>query len=403
MNDLHKSPLSSYIAGFIICSLIASCSPSVFVESTSSRRPYDYESSTLHPEITTYLHSDIISVYINLDRDELLYTRDGENTPFTTKVLVQLNGDSWIWSDTLTSETPRWLYNRFDLTSSKSAESKESSEWLDYAITDKNRNSSIKDAIEIRDVLVWNMLENWPISSSYAAVGTPIKIISDDLNMWHVSHVVPDNSLPAPPFSRYRNPIDTLTAFPHSVIDDSWIILDGVQKFTSPTSDSELIIHGRNEDFPVAKDVLFLLESTRYIATRSEYSTIQNASHPKEALDEFWLSCGKSPEKTKELIKIYYSRVEEANRYFSGLQEGWRTDRGMIHIIHGVPNRVRRDYWNEFWTYGEEGTTNTLTFRFRRRRHDLDNNRFRLERNIIYRSTWERMITSWRNGRVHRD
>ena len=250
MNDLHKSPQSSYIVGFIICSLIASCSPSVFVESTSSRRPYDYESSPLHPEITTYLHSDIISVYINLDRDELLYTRDGENTPFTTKILVQLNGDSWIWSDTLTNETPRWLYNRFDLTSSKSAESQKSSEWLDYAITDKNRNSSIKDAIEIRDVLVWNMLENWPISSSQAAVGTPIKIISEDLSMWHVSHVVPVNSLPAPPFSRYKNPIDTLTAFHHSVIDDSWIILNGVQRFTLDPSIGEFILTSSHLQLP---------------------------------------------------------------------------------------------------------------------------------------------------------
>ena len=156
MNDLHKSPLSSYIAGFIICSLIASCSPSVFVESTSSRRPYDYESSTLHPEITTYLHSDIISVYINLDRDELLYTRDGENTPFTTKVLVQLNGDSWIWSDTLTSETPRWLYNRFDITSSKSAESKESSEWLDYEITDKYLAITERNIYDQPEYYLWS-------------------------------------------------------------------------------------------------------------------------------------------------------------------------------------------------------------------------------------------------------
>jgi GWxTD domain-containing protein len=289
------------------------------------------------------------------------------------------------------------------LSDSKSVESQESSDWLDYVITDQNRNSSIKDAIEIRDVLVWNLHENWPMSGSNATIGTPIKIVSEDVITWNVSHVVPVKSLPAPPFSRYRNPLDTLTAFPHSVIDDSWIVLNGVQKFTSPSSDIEIVIHGRNIDFPKAKDVLFLVESTRYIATRREYSAMQNASHPKEALDEFWLSCGKSPEKTKELIKIYYSRVEEANRYFSGLQEGWRTDRGMIHIIHGIPNRVRRDYWNEFWTYGEEGTSNTLTFRFKRRRHDFDNNRFRLERNIIFRTTWDRMITSWRNGRVHRD
>ena len=403
MKALHRSPINLTLVWFILISLLISCSPSLLIESKSSRRPYDYEASTLHPEISTYLHSDTLSVYINIDRDELLYTREGDNTPFTAKALVQLNEQSWIWTDTLTSETPRWIYNRFDLMNFITVESTEYSSWLNFVITDQNRNSSIKDAVEIREVLIWNMSENWPLSESNAAIGTPIKIISKGQSSWNVSHVVPDKSLPAPPFSRYRNPLDTLTAFPHSIIEDSWIVINGVQKFKSNYSDVEFLIHGRHEDFPDAKDVLFLIESTRYITTRSEYSAMQNASHPKEALDDFWLSCGKSPEKSKELIKIYYSRVEEANRYFSGLLEGWRTDRGMIHIIHGVPNRVRRDYWNEYWTYGEEGTSNTLIFRFRRRSHELDNNVFKLERNIVFRSTWDRMVTSWRNGRVQRD
>ena len=403
LNDLLTSPHRLPFVWLILMSLVTSCSTSILVESTSSRRPYDFEASALHPEVVTYLHSGTLSVYINLDRDELLYTRDGENTPFTSKVLVQINDERWIWTDTLTSETPRWLSNKFDLNNIVTEGSKETGSWLSFEITDQNRNSSIKNAAEISEVLLWNLNENWPLSNSNAATGTPLKIISARPNSWKVSHVVPPNSLPAPPFSRYRNPLDTLTAAPHSIVDEDWITLEGVQKFASTSNDMEFVIYGRHEDFPDAKDVLFLIESTRYIATRSEYSAMQKASHPKEALDDFWLSCGKSPEKSKELIKTYYARVEEANRYFSGLLEGWRTDRGMIHIIHGVPNRVRRDYWNEYWTYGEEGTSNTLTFRFRRRRHELDNNVFKLERNIVFKSTWDRMVTSWRNGRVQRD
>ena len=384
-------------------SLFSSCSTSTLVDSTSSRRPYDFEASTLHPEVVTYLHSGTLSVYINIDRDELLYTREGENTPFTSKVLVQLNDVRWIWTDTLKSETPRWLTNKFDLNNILSEGAIQAGDWLSYNITDQNRNSSIKNAAEIREVLIWNLNENWPLSNANAATGTPLKIISSGSSTWNVSHVIPQKSLPAPPFSRYSNPLDTLTAPAHSIIEEDWITLEGVQKFTSPTNDIEFVIYGRHEDFPAAKDVLFLIESTRYIATRSEYAAMQKVSHPKEALDDFWLSCGKSPEKSKELIKTYYARVEEANRYFSGLLEGWRTDRGMIHIIHGVPNRVRRDYWNEYWTYGEEGTSNTLTFRFRRRPHTLDNNAFKLERNIVFKLTWDRMVTSWRNGRVQRD
>ena len=158
MKDLHQSPLDLTLVWFILISLLISCSPSLLIESKSSRRPYDYEASTLHPEISTYLHSDTLSVYINIDRDELLYTREGDNKPFTAKALVQLNEQSWIWSDTLKSETPRWIYNRFDIMNFITEESTEYSSWLNFVITDQNRNSSIKDAVEIRKVLLWNMV-----------------------------------------------------------------------------------------------------------------------------------------------------------------------------------------------------------------------------------------------------
>ncbi|MGY8884682.1 MAG: hypothetical protein ACKVKI_04130, partial [Flavobacteriales bacterium] len=176
MNDLHTSPHRLPLVWLILMSLVTSCSTSILVESTSSRRPYDFEASALHPEVVTYLHSGTLSVYINLDRDELLYTRDGENTPFTSKVLVQLNDERWIWTDTLTSETPRWLSNKFDLNNMISEGSKETGSWVSFEITDQNRNSSIKNAAEISEVLLWNLNENWPLSNSNAATGTPLKI-----------------------------------------------------------------------------------------------------------------------------------------------------------------------------------------------------------------------------------
>ena len=73
------------------------------------------------------------------------------------------------------------------------------------------------------------------------------------------------------------------------------------------------------------------------------------------ALDEFWLKCGGNENKAKRLISTYYDRVEEANTFFSGMQEGWRTDRGMVHIVMGVPDMIRRFSWREVWIYGDEG------------------------------------------------
>ena len=384
----------------VVILAMASCSTSLLSDSTSSRRPYDFESTALHAEVIPFLHSDTLSVFLKVAREELLYTREYDKAPFVANLEITFNSQKWMLSDTLSGTSPRVIQRRFDL---KESEDQLDKAWLKYTIKDLNRSSSLTALREVENIVAWDLQENWPTHNGFIAVGSQILIMTDVSNTWDVKHVVPSKKLPAPPFSNYRNPLDTLKARKHSTIKNRWTVLEGCQVFTLTDKETNLVIQGVTEEFPALKNVRHLIESVRYIATRSEYSALLNASNPKVALDEFWMSCGKSTERSRKLIKTYYSRVEEANLSFSGLQNGWRTDRGMIHIVYGVPNRVRRDYWTEVWTYGEEGTSNTLTFRFKRKIHDLDNNRYRLERNMMYRSSWDRMVTSWRNGRVQND
>ena len=141
-------------------------------------------------------------------------------------------------------------------------------------------------------------------------------------------------------------------------------------------------------------------ECTRYIATRDEYNRLLNSAHPKLALDQFGLTVRHS-DKARNLIRIYYDRVEEANTFFSGLQEGWRTDRGMVHIVMGILTELGAMGGVRFGFMEEK--PNSITFVFNRRSHDLDGNIFILERNHMYRTSWDRMVTSWRNGRIHGD
>ena len=385
---------------FVVALIASSCSTSLSYDSNTSRRPYDYESTSLHADVIPFFYDDTLSVFLKVNREELLYTREFDKAPFTANLELIFNSQKWLLTDTLSNNSPRWIRQRFDLNKSENELDKS---WVQYTVKDLNRNSSQAAMKEVENIVAWSIQENWPINKGFIAIGSQIAIITDGNTTWEVNHVIPKNKLPAPPYSSYRNPLDTLKAKPHSTIEDSWTVLEGAQVFTSPDKNLSLVIHGMSPEFPTLKNVRHLIESVRYISTRSEFSALLSASNPKMALDEFWLSCGKSPDKARRLIKTYYARVEEANLSFSGLQEGWRTDRGMIHIIYGVPQRVRRDYWTEVWTYGEEGKSNTLTFRFKRRLHDLDNNRYRLERSITYRSSWDRMVTSWRNGRVQND
>jgi len=150
------------------------------------------------------------------------------------------------------------------------------------------------------------------------------------------------------------------------------------------------------------RDLDEMIRATRYIAKRDEYQTMRKARDPKRALDEFWLQFGEDPEEARQLIATYYGRVREANVHFSGLKEGWCTDRGMVHIIFGHADRVRRDRIGETWIYGDEGDVNALVFRFSRRERGDDFNAFELERYPGFRSPWEAMVGSWRRGKVRK-
>lgn len=150
------------------------------------------------------------------------------------------------------------------------------------------------------------------------------------------------------------------------------------------------------------RDVEEMIRATRYIATRDEYRTMREARDLKKALDTFWMQFSGSAEEARNLIRTYYGRVHEANVHFSGLREGWRTDRGMVMVVFGHPDRTRRDRYGETWIYGEEGDINALIFRFSRRPAGDDFNVLELERYPGFRSPWEAMVSSWRRGKIRR-
>jgi GWxTD domain-containing protein len=341
--------------------------------------------------------ADLYSLALTIDRSELLYTRETPSSAFTSNLTLRVDTSSFTISDTLETDSPRNIDLQFTVHSSSVLNS------VLVELTDENRNTAIRKEVVLSNYTVWDNKNEVIIHGSNVEIGAEILIHSPNVDSWLVEFVNPEKLLPAPPFSGAFNRLDTITTMSLGLAYTNWTVLEGCQKFSDPLSNKSFIIMGRARNFPAPIEVSDLIDATRYIATRDEYKRMQNASHPKLALDEFWLDCGQSTDKSRLLIDVYYDRVEEANKFFSGLQEGWRTDRGMVHIIMGVPDRVKRDIWSEYWIYGEEGTSNCTTFLFRRTSHDLDDNMFRLERNIIYRTTWDRMVTSWRNGRVHRD
>jgi hypothetical protein len=75
----------------------------------------------------------------------------------------------------------------------------------------------------------------------------------------------------------------------------------------------------------------------------------------------------------------------------------------MVHIVFGVPTRIRTSPGAEWWIYGEEGNVNTVIFRFNHASTPFDDTVWVLDRSVQFRTAWDRMVTAWRTGRIQGD
>ena len=156
-----------------------------------------------------------------------------------------------------------------------------------------------------------------------------------------------------------------------------------------------------HEGYPNLTNADQLISPLRYLTTKEEFSSLVSSSDSKLAVDQYWLSKASSKERARNLIRIYYSRVEFANKLFSCHLEGWKTDRGLISIIFGPPSYVTNNRNSETWIYGDENNMNSLKFIFENKMNPFTTNDFILKRNYAYKNPWYRAVDSWRNGKVY--
>ena len=405
------------IAHWIGCCVVVAwgCSSGMPSTQTAARKPYDWEAKLLHPELSTIrLSPDSAAVFVRLDRSELLYLRETPQAPFTAVVQVDLGPLRWELRDTLEDAMPVeldavWRVAVGDLDSTAA---RGDGVQVPYTVRDVARNAEVTGWWELapaHQTLNRFNADGWALSGRDVPAGDTLYLQGPGGLAWVWAQARPEAQLPSPPFTAFSDPLaDLVPQVVDTLVADeagrfALVVPEGTSLLRSTALGFEFVVHGRRQDFPFVRKVPYLIETTRYITSRTEYERMTASDDPKGALDGFWLDCGNDQDRGKNLIETYYGRVEEANRYFSGLQEGWRTDRGMVHIVFGVPNKVRRSGRSEWWIYGEEGNANTLTFSFRHAPTSLDPNRYVLDRSIQFRPAWDRMVTSWRNGRIQGD
>jgi hypothetical protein len=165
--------------------------------------------------------------------------------------------------------------------------------------------------------------------------------------------------------------------------------------------------------FPGMNTPETMIEPLAYLSTPDELDQMRSAPRPKVALDEFWIKCANNVDKARELIRIYYTRVQYADYYFTSYKEGWRTERGMIYLIYGPPDKVYINSEGEIWGYRKPvvksswGTRYTvkeeyLYFNFKKKENIFSNNDYYLSRSETLVSYWQQAVACWRKGIVFR-
>ncbi len=177
---------------------------------------------------------------------------------------------------------------------------------------------------------------------------------------------------------------------------------DGFYHILTDTSSRDgLTLFVMPDYFPKVSTSEMLMDPLRYICSSAEYVEIKNATDKKLAVDNFWLQRSGSRERARELIRQFYSRIEEANRLYTSYIEGWKTDRGMISLIFGEPPYKERGEQAEVWIYGDRYSSASLRFNFAKVNNPFTDNDYFLQRSPAYKPAWYKAVETWRSGRAY--
>jgi GWxTD domain-containing protein len=151
------------------------------------------------------------------------------------------------------------------------------------------------------------------------------------------------------------------------------------------------------EDYPRLAKVESLADPLIYICTKQEFDRVKNAKGDKKAFDRVILNITGNTERARTFMRSYFKRVELANQYFTSYKEGWKTDRGMVYIVFGLPDQVYKFSDREVWNY--KNNMYKLNFEFVKSSTVFDPENFVLVREKKFQETWYEVIDLWRNAR----
>ena len=201
--------------------------------------------------------------------------------------------------------------------------------------------------------------------------------------------------------------IDTPEEFVSLQVAEKTFYLDSVFTFDNPGIYSLYIegdkstpfqIFAGNGKYPQVTKVNDLAGPLVYIANETEWLHLSYNKVTKDTLDNFWQRYAGNKETARRIIKLFYQRVVQANEYYTEYKDGWKTDRGMVYIIMGRPERISQNGDDESWYY--KMNNYKAEFKFTRLKDKNKGVYYRLTRSADLEKAWQENLEKWRKGAI---
>jgi len=240
-----------------------------------------------------------------------------------------------------------------------------------------------------------------PVFTPYVRLNSQATITNNfgpNLKVYHYKERFPAGS---PPFAEKEKRVDPImevdSIFSIRSGDNFRFSREGLYLVQSDTTAARGIsFRVSPASYPKMTRIEDLSSSLVFITTAEEAEQLKIAGGDKAKFDKVVLDITKDKDRAKTLIRNYFRRVELANIYFTSYKEGWKTDRGMMYLIFGLPDEVNRNGQYEVWSY----KTMNMKFTFVRTGSVYDPDYYVLERNKRFSEAWYYTIDMWRKSRI---
>jgi GWxTD domain-containing protein len=241
-------------------------------------------------------------------------------------------------------------------------------------------------------------VSNEPILEPYINKGTLVSIqgfaSNDLLTVYYYNDFFPTA---APAFSEGQAKVSkslkadsVFRTSPDELLNFKSIGLYLVQKDTNSTEGFAFRVEVPG--YPKFRRVQDLVGPFIYICTKEEFQRLRMTGSDKKEFDREVLKISGDRERAQDLMRYFFQRVEVANQFFTSYKEGWKTDRGMMLIIYGMPEKIFKFNDREVWMYGK------TNFNFVKSSTLFDPDNYVLVRDKKFTADWYEKVDMVRNS-----